>query len=337
MLATVNKVESKILSGRLKDGTLDQVFYFENPHNNAYPIVQLPESEKKMKGFQWRPEERPAGPEDITHIKLRLSERKMYRSRPQPTFKFAQVYFPGYISGIRREIAIRDSLARLPKPKVEPKAEAVEEALDTLMASVDSLAALADSLVSGIEVADSIATAPATAPADSLGPVTPAATDSLAVKPTAETEVDPLSVPTVDPRQKRLEEREMRRKLRIAARDAREAEREKRWAQLDSLDAAKAAAKEQKQLEKERARKLRQFKAMERKRLREEAKLERYIQKYRKQYEREQQKHRTEVPPPGPGEEAPRSDAVLSDDGPVDDDPVLGRGGLPGTESGPGI
>ena len=328
VIATVNKVESKMLSGRLKDGTLDQVFYFENPHNNAYPIVQLPQSESKMKGFQWRPEERPAGPEDITHIKLKQSERKMYRERPQPLFRNAQIYFPGYISGIRREIAIRDSLARIPKPKVVPETGPVEESVDTLMASVDSLAALADSLITGLDAPDSTATGPA--PADTLAQGGKAAADTVAVTPAKEEQTDPLSIPTIDPRQKRIEERETRRKLRIAERDAREAERERRWAQLDSLDAAKAAAKAEKQLEKERAKKLRQYKSMERKRQREEAKLQKYIQKYRKKYEREQQKRRTEVPPPGPGEEAPRSDAILGDDGPVDDGPVLSSGGLPG-------
>ena len=323
VIATVNKVESKMLSGRLKDGTLDQVFYFENPHNNAYPVVQLPEADSRMKGFQWRPEERPTSPEDVTHIKLKPSERKIYRARTQPSFVQAQKYFPGYISGIRREIARRDSLSRLPRVKVDDIVpETLPELKDTVLARADSLAALADSLVSGIAAADSLAVKPdLPAPADT----TAARADSLATAA-----VDPLSVPTVDPKQKRIEERETRRAMRIAARDARIAEREKRWAQLDSLDAAKAAAKEQKKLEKERAKKLRKYQALERQRAREEARLQKYIQQYRKKYEREQQKRRPEVPSPGSGKEAPRGNAVLRDDGPFDDDPVLGRGGIPG-------
>ena len=333
VLATVNKVESKMLSGNLKEGTLDQVYYFENPHNNAYPVVQLPEVDKKMKGFQWRPDERPASPEDITHIKLRPSSRAVYRSYTQPAFKHAQTYFPGYISGIRRQIAVRDSLARIPRPKASTILEAVDSLMptDSLMAGLDSLAALADSLATlsdslatGIAVADSLLAG--LQPADSLAAGTPAAPDSLA----GQQPVDPLSIPTVDPKQKRLEERETRRKMRIAARDARIAARDARWAQLDSLDAAKAAAKEQKQMEKERAKKLRKYKQLEKQRAREEAKLQKYIQKYRKQYEREQQKRGKEVPDPRPGKEAARSDAVLGDDGSVDDDPVLSRGGIPG-------
>ena len=333
VIATVNKVEAKMLSALLKDGTLDQVFYFEQPHNNAYPIVQLPESEKRMKGFSWREDERPARPEDITPLKLRNSERKRFYAISQPRFEHSRRYFPGYIDGIRREIAIRDSLARIPRPK--RPVPLPDPVADSLFVQADSLAAKADSLVVDVLAqVDSL-----TARADSLTTAA-AAADSLA---TVASEVDPLSVPTVDPKQKRAEERETRRKMRIAAQAARDAERERRWAQLDSLDAAKAAAKAQKKLEKERARKLRLLKAQERRRQKEEAKLQKYIEKYRKEYERKQQKSKPsgerpqavepgrEIPaPPEPGKKALGSDPVLRDDGSPDDDPVLGGGSVPG-------
>ena len=342
VIATVNKVECKMLSANLKDGTLDQVFYFDQPVNNAYPIVQLPEAEKRMKGFSWRDEERPAGPEDITPIKLRISEREYFRRRPQPQFKFSETYFPGYIPGIRREIAVRDSLARLPKPKVPELPPA-----DTLFQAADSLAAQADSLLRETALPDSTLAAGM----DSLAvQAVTAGADSLAVRDTSSTaaviqhQTDPLSVPTVDPKQKKKEERELRRKLRIAARDARNAAREKRWAELDSLDAAKAAAKELKKLEKERARKVRQLKALQRQKEKEDAKLQKYIEKYRKEYERQQQKSKSsperapsaegggEVPAtPEPGQQAAGSDPVLRDDGPADDGTVLGGSGVPGT------
>ena len=95
------------------------------------------------------------------------------------------------------------------------------------------------------------------APKDTLASrETPAQKDSVAVggqtevKPTEE--IDPLSVPTVDPKQKRKEERELRRKLRIAARDARIAAKVARWAELDRQDSLKLVAKQQKELEKGR-------------------------------------------------------------------------------------
>ena len=350
--ATVNKVESDMLSGLLKDGDIEQVFYYKQPKNNAYPVVQLPESEKRMKGFNWRPEERPRGPEDITVIAERKSERYTYETKPRPAFRQTDIYFPGYMKQIMREIAVRDSIAKAPKPEPAPvvtdtvsqvitdslttplekiRPEDKPQAADSLgvRASADSLAAPADSLA---------------APADSLA----AAKDSLAspgatqaVKPAEET--DPLSVPTTDPKQKKKEERELKRKLRIAARDARIAAKEARWAELDRRDSIKLAEKKQKEIEKERAKKLRTLLSIRKQEAKDEAKLAKYIEKYRKQYEREQKRKASrkrtpavepggEVPPaPGPGKETPRGDAILGDDGSPDDDPVLRGGGVPGT------
>ena len=345
-LATVNKVESKMLSGLLLDGTIDKVYYFDSPKNNAYPVVQLPPDESKMKGFTWRPDERPSKPSDITGLKLNKPQRKALRSRKRPQFKQAAIYFPGYIDGIRKEIALRDSLAKLPRPAKKKPIEDAEPQTDTLLARADSLAANIDSLVREINtVTDSLKTViPDTLAVSSPQDSTAAAVLSGPADSTATVSApqDPLAVPTVDPKQKKKEERELRRQMRIARRNARIAEREKRWAQLDSLDAAKAAAKQQKALEKERAKKLRQLKLIRKREEREAAKLQKYIEKYRKQYEREQKSQPAgerspaaetggEVPAaPGPGEKAPRGDAVLRDDGPADDGPVLSRGSLPG-------
>ncbi len=346
--ATVNKVESKMISGILVDGDIDHVYYFEQPKNNAFPVVQFPEVERKMKGFVWRPDERPSCPEDITMLKVRESERSYYESRPRPEFKEAEKYFPGYIKGIQREIAVRDSLARIPKPKVDTSAVRDSLQQDSLvlvdalpMHRRDSLA-LRDSIavegaVDSLAVdvlADSLAV---TVPADSLS--IPAQKDTLA----KQEEIDPLSVPTVDPKQKRKEERELRRKLRIAARDARLAARDARWAELDRQDSLKLEAKKQKELEKKRAHTLKTLLSIRKQEAKDEAKLQKYIEKYRKQYEREQKRKAArersqatgtggEVPtPPESGEEAPRGDAILGDHGSPDDDPVLRSGGIPGT------
>ena len=346
VFATVNKVESKMLSGILKDGDIDQVYYFEQPKNNAFPVVQMPEAEKKLKGFNWRPDERPSSPEDITRIKPRSSQRSYYSSKPQAEFMQTEKYFPGYIPRIRREIAVRDSLAKLPKPQLDTTAALDSERLagrpadslvlehftrDSLAVRPDSPLAAADSVASP---ADSIKTG-----ADTLSAAVPAAAAAVAA---ATEEADPLAVPTVDPKQKRKEEQELKRKMRIAARDARVAAREARWAELDRQDSLKLAAKKQKELEKQRAKTLRLLKAEQKQKAKDEAKLQKYIEKYRKQYEREQKRKAArqrsqapeaggEVPTPAePVGQAPRGDAVLGDDGTVDDRAVLGGGGVPG-------
>ena len=346
VLATVNKVESKILSAWLKEGSIDQVYYFESPKNNAYPVVQLPQADKQMKGFNWNPDIRPTRPEDVTHIKLRPSTRKAFRAKKQPDFPQAAKYFPGYIQGIRREIAVRDSLARIPKPKYVEREPLPEEppvlttAEDNLMAQADSIASAVKAIKDSVGTIGAIVDSVAVHAHDTASAVQhKAGSDSTAVS----TVVDPLSVPTVDPRQLKKEEQEKKKALREAERQARIAERESRWAQLDSLDAAKEAAKQQKLLERQRAKKLRQLKAIERQEAREQARLQKYVEKYRKEYERKQKslaaRKRAQAPEAGgevpapdePGAEAPGGDAVLGDDGSADDDPVLGSGGLPGT------
>ncbi len=337
--ATVNKAESKMMSGLFSNGEIDHVYYFEAPKNHAYPVVQLPESDRQMKGFAWRPDERPRGPEDITTLKVRPCEREYHRTKPKARFKQTEIYFPGYIKGIRREIAIRDSLAKLPKPKVDT----------TLVRQLDSLAvpdslSLTDSLGRVIAASDSLGARDSLALRDSLatgGTASPA--DSAAVSGTGKPpeEIDPLAVPTVDPKQKRQEERELKRKLRIARRDARIAAREARWAELDKQDSLKLEAKKLKELEKQRAKTRRILLDQRRQDAKDQAKLLKYIEKYRKKYEREQKRKASrkrtqealpgrEVPTdPEPAEQAPRGDAVLGEYGTVDDDTVLSSGRVP--------
>ena len=333
--ATVNKVETKMLSGVLVDGNIDQVFYFEAPKNNAYPVVQLPEADRKMKGFNWRPEEKPSGPEDITTLRIRETQREYYENKPQARFKQTEIYFPGYMPKIRREIAIRDSLARLPRRKPDTASKVLMRP-DSLKLR-DSLA-ITDSL--GLR--DSLAALDSLSAAAVADTVKAAVTDSTGVKKAAE-ETDPLSVPTVDHKQKKKEERELKRKMRIAARDARLAAREARWAELDRRDSLKLAEKKQKELEKQRAKTLKALQAKLKQDAKDAAKLQKYIEKYQKKYEREQARNaarkRTsgaeaggKIPSPAERGEPPAGgDAVLSDDGPVDDSPVLGGGGIPGT------
>jgi hypothetical protein len=121
-LATVNKVESKMLYAVFDKGNLDKIYYFDNAKNDAYPVVQLPKDERYMKGFRWDPERKPKGPQDITPYKPRRSERTKYLARPHAEFKETNLYFPGHINKIYKDIAYRDSMAvvKARQPKETP-------------------------------------------------------------------------------------------------------------------------------------------------------------------------------------------------------------------------
>ena len=134
-LATVNKVESKMLSAYFDKGDLQRIYYFDNPHNDAYPTVQLPKDDRQMKGFRWDPERRPTGMIDITPYVPRASERLAYEARPQAKFPQTEIYFPGYMKEVYAGLAARDSAQRasrrmrdsleLDKPRIVPPPDSV--------------------------------------------------------------------------------------------------------------------------------------------------------------------------------------------------------------------
>ena len=282
-LATVNKFESKMLTATLKDGNIQDLNYFDAVKTDAYPVVQMKKDEKILKGFDWQPDKRPKGPEDITPYKPRESQRKVYENVPRAEFAQTDIYFPGHMNSVYKMLARQDSLKRVRKAErrrleAERKAEAARIA-DSLrvVAAADSLA-LADSLAR----ADSLALRDSLASRDSL-----ARQDSLAVKDSLVVS-DSLSVSKADslandPSAIKKAEQERKKAEREKARKDRQAAKEARWAELDARDAAKAKAKEEKALKKKRQRTLKTLKAMEKRRAKEERMLERYKARYEKQ------------------------------------------------------
>lgn len=212
-LATVNKVEARMLSAILKDGDVDRIHYFDSPKNDAYPIAQMSKIDQSLKGFVWKPELRPKGKSDITALVLRASRRSALLARPRTTFPHTEIYYPGYMSSVYAAI---DSIRR---HKSRPQTDTLQAA-GTLPALSDTVA-LGDSA----RVVDSLAVA---------------CRDSLAV-------TDSLSTAGVQEEQY-MSKAELRRALRKARRDARWAELDARDA---ARAAAKEKKREEKRLKKE--------------------------------------------------------------------------------------
>lgn len=280
VLATVNKTDSKMLSATFKDGELQRIYYYDQPKNDGYPKVQMSREDRSLKGFNWNPERRPADRNAVTTLELRPSERDRYAARPRAKFKHTDIYFPGYISDINRQIAVRDSLRKVREAeRKQAEALAADKArLDSLsrldsLAHADSIARL-DSLKLDV-VKDSLAVA------DTLK----AATDSIAVSDTVATVAKVLT-----PAEQKAALKAEKAKKKAAAKAAREAarkkkqeEKEKRWAELDKRDAEKAAAKEARRKAKERERKRKALAAAAREAEKDAKTLEKYIEKYSKQ------------------------------------------------------
>ena len=293
-LATVNKPESKMLSATFRNGELQRIYYYDQAKNDAYPVVQLSDDEQQLKGYNWQPEKRPADRNAVTPLSLRPSERQKYSARPKTKFTQTDIYFPGYMQDVYRQIEVRDSLRQ-----VRERERKIAEANAKRQAQLDSIA-LADSLV----LADSLARMDSLAVKDSLlnasvadslslaDSLDAAAVDSLAVRDTA------AAVMQLTPQQQKAAERAAKKAAaaqvkaeKQAARDAKKKAKqealEAKWAELDKRDAEKAAVKAAKKLEKERARKRRALESQARQQRKEMELLEKYRRKYLEQQSRE--------------------------------------------------
>ena len=260
-LATVNKVESKMIYATFKDGDIERMYYYDNPKNDGYPTVQLPKEEKTLKGFRWEPERRPSSPEDVTSLKPRKSQRTSYLARPHAEFKQTNTYFPGYIRKVYRDIAVRDSLRVI--------REREKQAADTLVVPVDTVAAAPVDTVSVM-------------PKDSLG-TAPVDTSAVSTAP-----ADTLAAPAAPPTKEELKAQEKAEKERLKA--EKQAEREARWAEADRIREQKKAAKAQKKLERERQRKLKALRKMEKRAQKEQAQFEKYLLKEQEKAQKQKQK-----------------------------------------------
>jgi hypothetical protein len=283
--ATVNKPESKMLSATFLDGNIQKIYYYEEAKNDAYPIVQLSGDDQKLKGFDWQAEKRPADRNAVTPLSLRPSERRAYEARPHAKFTQTNIYFPGYMNDVYRQMEVRDSLQRVRARdrQLAQAREAERNRLDSLarvdsllladsLARVDSLA-LADSLAK-VHVVDSLVTA------DSLKHVT----DSLAIAAdTTAVVLTPAEIKAAEKAAKKAaaaKARAERKAARAARKKAKQEALEAKWAELDRRDADKAAIKAAKKLAKERKRKRRALEGQAQQQRRDLETLERYRQKY---------------------------------------------------------
>ena len=279
VFATVNKPESKMLSAIFKDGEIQRIYYYDQAKNDGFPIVQLSAEDQRLKGFDWQPQERPADRYAVTPLTLRPSQRSMYAARPRAKYVQTDIYFPGYMNDVYKQIEVRDSLKRLrerDRKLAEQKARE-QERLDSLaqeqtVVHVDSIA-VNDSIPSADTLSQNVPVLPA---ADSL-----AAVDTIAPKVLTPEEIKAAekAAAKAEKEKKKAEKKAKREEEKKRKQEALEA----KWAEMDRRDAEKAAAKEAKRLEKERMRK-RKALEQEAERMRKEAELlEKYRQKYLKQ------------------------------------------------------
>ncbi len=290
--ATVNMSEAKMLYALFSEGTIEDVYYFESAKTNAYPLAQLSSEDRVLKGFEWQPDKRPASPQDVTTAKVPKSQRLSYSRHTRPAFTQTDIYFPGYIAGIRKEIRERE-IAKRNRPRTKPAEQTPMDtsSLGGLLSPSDSLSAQGDR---ESVVKDSLGKLP---PRDSLS--VPAKDSLSGAKDSLKVGTDTLSsgagVPkTVTPTKKELREKEKaaQKAMKAARKKALQEERERKWARQDSLDAVKDSLKLEKKLQKERQRKLKALEKQRKQQIKDAEKLEYYRKIYEKKHQKELQKER---------------------------------------------
>ena len=261
VFATVNKFSSKMLTATFRNGEINDLYYFEDVKSDAYPVVQLTGEERILKGFEWQPEKRPKGPEDVTEYKPRKTERDRFSREEKPPFYQTDIYFPGHIDQVFLEL---QRAANRKKAQQEQKRQAA--AVEELVGPPDQEFALPDSV---------------SARPDSIAPASPVAepavvadrTDTLVLEAA---QIDSLlaghTIEALKPAKPSREE----------LREQRQAKREARWAALDARDAEKAAKKAAKDAEKQRVKMEKMLKAREKREAREQRILDRYKARYEK-------------------------------------------------------
>lgn len=282
VLATVNKTDSKMMSANFKDGDIQRIYYFEQAKNDGYPVVQLSHDEKYLKGFKWQEKRRPADRNAVTPLALRPSQRSFYERRPRAEYKQTNIYFPGYIDNVYRQIEVRDSLRKVRQREAAiAKRQAEEKARLDSIAFADSV--LRDSLfrVDSLSKAAEIKLkedAALKAAADSLKLIN----DTLSVADSLSSKEKVLTKEEIKAAQKA--EAQRKKEAAKAAREAealkRKEELEKRWAELDNKDEIKAKMKEEKKLQKLRKKKRKALEDQARQEARDAAVLEKYRQRF---------------------------------------------------------
>lgn len=132
LITMMNQKEGKIISAKLQDRKIQRIKYYENLSNNLVPTFNLPEDEQRLRGFNWRGEERPSDRFVVVDRLIRETQREEIQSTAFPDYPYAKVYFASTRDSIIQYKIHSDSL-RL--------ANSLSESKDPPKLSPDSLSA----------------------------------------------------------------------------------------------------------------------------------------------------------------------------------------------------
>ena len=103
-ITTINVKEAESMTAVIKDGNAERLIYLSKINSDAYPLAELAKEKQRLKGFEWRGEERPVDRFDITSQPVYLSHRDRYIDITRPDYTYSNRYYNDHMSKVINEI-----------------------------------------------------------------------------------------------------------------------------------------------------------------------------------------------------------------------------------------
>ncbi len=140
-ITTVNVKEADSMTAVIKDGNAERLIYLKQIKSDAYPVGDLEITKQRLKGFEWRGEERPVDRFDITSQPIYRSQRDRYVHITRPDYTYSNRYYDYHMSKVITDINTREERER--QRELDLAREEARRELDSL----NTEALLLDSLL----------------------------------------------------------------------------------------------------------------------------------------------------------------------------------------------
>lgn len=94
VISLMDQEECKMLTARIKDNQIQRTRSIEDLKQDVFPVFGLPLENQRLKGFEWRGEERPKSRFEVTDRKIKASRRVEVKGNELPEFNYTHHYFP---------------------------------------------------------------------------------------------------------------------------------------------------------------------------------------------------------------------------------------------------
>ena len=94
IITLMDREECKMMTVKIKDNEVQRTRSIGELKQNVYPVYNLPVDEQRLKGFNWRGDERPQSRYDVTPRRIRTSRREEMKEIKLPEYTYTKKYFP---------------------------------------------------------------------------------------------------------------------------------------------------------------------------------------------------------------------------------------------------